>query len=124
MSSRSASSPSTQLTDDDLFYFNTSSDQQNSNVKKVRALTDDFFDFHISPKILNNDDDDDDSVQISPSNKNEINPCEIDQFICYINSTLKEVSKFYDNSDPDIIRKNNNYLYYLSKLGIKCMNKN
>lgn len=119
--------PIDKTVDDDLFYLHTSSLQYDT--KPNRAVTDNLFDFHISPKIesnaikINDDKDDDGDNNDKIIIRNE-NVCGIDQFVDYINGTLKQINKFHDNCDPNIIKKNNRYLYYLSKVGIKCMDKN
>ena len=130
--------------DDNLFYLHTSSSQSklnpnlkpkpnlklnpnlkpnpkpNPNLKPNRATTDNLFDFHISPKVeLGRE-----SSSSTTEHKQSKNICGIDQFVNYIQSTLGEINKFYENPDPNITKKNNHYLYYLSKVGIKCMNKN
>ena len=106
------------LNNNDFFYLNSSSSQFDINPK--RAITDNLFDFHISQQIEST------ATPVSCSNSNgngndNNTICGIDQFVDYINCTLKGLNKFHENSDLDIIRKNNNYLYYLSKVGIKCM---
>lgn len=107
--------------DDDLFYIHASSSQ--SDIKLNPVMTDNLFDFHISPEIESHaiviSNDKNDNVL---SEKESI--CGIDQFVDYINGTLRQINKFYENPDPNITKKNNHYLYYLSKVGIKCMNKN
>lgn len=45
---------------------------------------------------------------------------ELDKFINYVNTSVKWADT--NNSDSDAIKRNNNYLFFLAKVGIKNIN--
>jgi hypothetical protein len=48
----------------------------------------------------------------------------VDRFVKYMNKNIKKGNKYYNSDDRNIIRKYNNYLYFLAKAGVVCMDKN
>lgn len=54
-------------------------------------------------------------------NKNKTNDFSVDNFVNVINKNIKKTNKFYNSTDPTIIKKNNEYLFNFARTGLKCM---
>jgi len=72
--------------------------------------------FMVSPNVT--------KVPKNNNNDEHKRKSEIDEFIDYINVSIKKINNYYPNNDPNNIEKNNNHLYFFTKTGIKCINKN
>lgn len=62
-------------------------------------------------------------ANISSNSNPQTESSGIDNFIKYVNKSVKRANKYYVSEDPNVIEKNNSYLYFLAKTGIKCMDK-